>query len=142
MTFVVFPVDGEPALVHSNFETEAKTWIKDVRIAVSESVTEVADAFANGLEVVRQVLEDRGLARAKVGYEGSFSSVGTGFLKYRTNSVAPSSLETMKRKLPGVSWEDATDLLYEARSIETMDEAAAADRKTFKTKPTVAQASL
>lgn len=119
MTFVVFPVDGEPALVHSNFETEAKTWIKDVRIAVSESVTEVADAFANGLEVVRQVLEDRGLARAKVGYEGSFSSVGTGFLKYRTNSVTPGSLETMKRKLPGVSWEDATDLLYEARSIKT-----------------------
>jgi Xaa-Pro dipeptidase len=120
LTFVLFPVEGEPVLIHNNFETEAETWIKDVRTFPAESPHRVENGFDNAIRIVKDVLPDkRGLT---IGFEGSFNSVGTGYLRYRANAVTPSLEHQMKRALNGVRLVDASQLMYEARMIKTREE--------------------
>lgn len=120
LTFVLFPAEGEPILLHNNFETEPETWIKDIRVFRAESPHRVENGFENAIKLVNKVLpEKRGFT---IGYEGSFSSVGTGYLRYRANAVTPSLVHQMKHMLNGVRLVDAGGLMYEARVIKTRDE--------------------
>lgn len=118
LTFLVFPAEGDPTLLHNNFETEPETWIGDVRRFKAESTKEVEDPVGNALKMIRELLP-RG--RLTIGYEGSFTSIGTGYLRYRANAVTPGLLRVMRKALDG-RWVDATQTIYEARMTKTEKE--------------------
>jgi Xaa-Pro aminopeptidase len=122
LTFVLVPAEGDPVFVHNNFETEASTWIKDVRKAVVESPGETVDAFGNVMDIIRDALESRKMSTPKVGFEGAFGQAGTGYLKYRVNTVSPAYMAVLRKKVPGAEWVDASSLIYESRMIKTKKE--------------------
>jgi Xaa-Pro aminopeptidase len=119
LTLVFLPLDGEPTLLHSNFETEPETWISDVRRFTAESTTMVADPLKNAGRIIGDLLDG---GRASVGYEGSFSSIGTGYLKYRANTVTPGTIDAFGKSARKARWVDATELIYNSRMIKTEKE--------------------
>ena len=118
LTFLVFPAEGDATLLHNNFETEPETWIGDVRRFKAESAKEVENPVGNALKIIRGLLPKGGLT---IGYEGSFTSIGTGYLRYRANAVTPSLLREMRKALD-CRWVDATQTIYEARLTKTENE--------------------
>ena len=119
LTFVVLPLDGEPTLLHNNFETDAESWIRDVRRFSAESPHTVEDPIGNAAEALAELIP-RG--KKRIGYEGSFSSMEAGYLRYRANAVTGAVLSRLRKAAGDHDWADATDMIYESRVKKTPKE--------------------
>src|SRR5438445_282148 len=115
LTFLVFSAEGDATLLHNNFETDPEIWIGDIRSFKAESIKEVENPVANALRIIRGLLPKGCLT---IGYEGWFTSIGTGSVGYRATAVTPSLLREMRKALD-CRWVDATQTIYEARLTKT-----------------------
>lgn len=103
---VIWPVDGEPVFVAQGRRARsvgpADTFIEDRRGYEREDVS--------GMAVVVEALRDRGLASARIGFEGRHFPAGY--------------LDAIRAALPAARFEDCFDLLEEVRMVKTPAEIA------------------
>jgi Xaa-Pro aminopeptidase len=85
-------------------------------------------AMPDPLEAIRgsiaEVSRDYKLARARIGYEGSFECVAPSHNAGEAIVPCESSNTFLKSLLPSARWFDATPLLYELRAVKTEGEIA------------------
>jgi Xaa-Pro aminopeptidase len=98
---VVWPVDGEPAFVASERRTKglgpADTFINDLRGYGGEGEA--------AMEVVAEILRDRHLTDARIGFEGPHFPAG--------------NLDQLRRAFPKIEFVDCFELLEDVRMVKT-----------------------
>ena len=124
-SYAVFTADEGPvALIAPSCEDEEMgdcwadvrffTW---PRLAMSDPLQAIRGAMA---EVVRR----HKLARARIGYEGSFECVAPSHNAGEVIVPCESSNALLRSLVPSAHWSDATSLLYELRATKTEAEIA------------------
>lgn len=99
----VWPVDGDPTLIARNTELtriDSETWIKDTR-----PYYEMGEKGRTPIQVMVEVIQDRGLQNGTIAVEKSFLTV-----RYYDELV---------RLLPGAKIVDSTALLDEMKQLKT-----------------------
>jgi Xaa-Pro aminopeptidase len=109
-TLYIAPMDGDAVLVaHEVWKGAAirDTWIDDVR--------GYAELSGVPFEMVASLFQELGISDTRIGVELGFEQrMGISFLDF----------EKLKTALPGVEWVDASDLLWQLRSIKSRSEVA------------------
>jgi len=113
--FVILPRESEPTLLIDSgvLETaEESSWIRDIRTTATGTwlVRERKhENFAESMvEGVKRVLEERSLARGKLGVERKYMTVDT--------------YTRLKDSLPGAQFYDITGILQNLRAVKTEEE--------------------
>lgn len=103
---VLFLPQGDP--------TGEVSWIEDIReYTWLRGYTDVSAALPNSLESVLKVMKEKGLTEGTIGLEASPD--------FRVNMGAW-NLEAFRKSLADAKFVDASDLLWELRSIKSMEE--------------------
>jgi len=116
---LVFPAEGEPALVAPAAEDELaqEGWIADVR-AFPWGLVDSGDPFESIARILGQIARERGLAGHRIGYEGSFEFVAAPYVAAEPSVVAGVTLGILQRAF-GDRLVDATDLIHRLRGRKT-----------------------
>jgi len=114
---VVFPLSGEvTAFVRGGNEVEwwsiAQDWIKDIR-----------QTRRTWADPVIERMKELKLDRARIGVSGL-----SGLLRAPEGTVVTGMLEKAKKSFPAASFENATELLQDARSVKGKEEVAWVER--------------
>jgi Xaa-Pro aminopeptidase len=114
---VVFPLSGDAtAFVRGGNEVEwwgiAQDWVKDIR-----------QTRRTWADPVIERMKELKLDRARVGVSGL-----AGLLRAPEGTVVTGMLEKAKKAFPGASFENATELLQDARSVKGKEEVAWIER--------------
>ena len=67
LTYLIFPLEGDPVLIHPAGEVPPATWVSDLRLYPVETVDVLDDAVKAGTESVRTTLLDLGIRSGTVG---------------------------------------------------------------------------
>ena len=129
LTYLVFPMEKEPVLIHPAGETVPDTWVSDVRPYKWETYEHLGNANKLGSENVLNALSDLGITSGAIGIEESWELILGSPLRYELNVIGQKTLAVLKEKLSAYNLRDASGLLTEARSIKTREEVKAL-RKT------------
>jgi len=115
--FSLFPVDSskDPTLFLPLGDPTGKaSWIEDIReYTWLKGYTDVSATLPNSLELVLEVLKEKGLSKATIGLETSPD--------LRVN-MGIANFEAFRKALPEANLVDASDLLWELRSIKSKGE--------------------
>ncbi len=125
LTYLIFPLEKEPVLIHPASETVPPTWVSDVRLYKSETFQHLGSALQVGTENVRKALLDLGIVSGTLGVEQAWEFVVGTPLRYELNVLGEKTLATLKQKLAACNLKDASTLLIEARAIKTDQEVRA-----------------
>jgi len=125
LTYLVFPLDKDPVLVHPRSETLPPTWVSDVRFYKWETFEHLGSSLEVGTDSVRKALADLGLTSGTIGVEQDWEAVLGTPLRYEMNVLGQRTLTALKTKLAGYNLKDASDLLIKARAIKTEEEVKA-----------------
>ena len=125
LSYLIFPLDKEPILVHPMSETVPSTWVSDIRLYRPETFERLGSSLELGTDYVRNALADRGLSAGKIGIEMGWELVLGTPLRYETNVVGEKTFDVLRRKLPGCTFNDASNLLIQTRAIKTKEEVRA-----------------
>ncbi len=111
------PADGEPVTITSIIERGhmlLQTWIKDVRnywdFNPTPAIEDPRPPLVSLTHHLVQAVEDRGLARKRIGFEEGMLPVG--------------HLTAFREALPGVDWAPATALVDRLRLVKSAEELA------------------
>jgi Xaa-Pro aminopeptidase len=129
LTYLVFPIEKDPILIHPAGETFSRTWVSDVRLYKWETFKHLGNASNLGSEYVLKALSDLAITSGAIGVEENWELVLGSPLRYELNVIGGKSLTVLKEKLGAYNLQDASGLLIEARSIKTNEEIKAL-RKT------------
>ncbi|GBC75342.1 Xaa-Pro dipeptidase [archaeon HR06] len=118
---VLFPLDGEPTIITIEDEKDfaERSWIKDVRYVNLETKEKLGDPKGDMIKIIKEWMKDRNLHKASLGYEGSMEFFSTNAMSRENWSFGISTYEALKKNLPEVKLIDATDLIYEVRSLKS-----------------------
>jgi Xaa-Pro dipeptidase len=125
LTYLVFPLEKDPILIHPGGETVPPTWVSDVRLYKWESFEHLGSSLEVGADMVWRVLLDLGLNSGSIGVEQSWEFVLGTPLRYEMNVLGERTLTVLRQKLAAYSLKDASGLLIKARSIKTEEEVRA-----------------
>jgi Xaa-Pro dipeptidase len=125
LTYLIFPLDKDPVLVHPGGETLPNTWVSDVRLYKWENFQHLGSSVEVGTELVHQVLLDLGLNSGTVGIEQNWELVLGTPLRYEMNVLGEKTLTVLRQKLAAYSMKDTSNLLINARAIKTEEEVKA-----------------
>jgi Xaa-Pro aminopeptidase len=128
LTYLVFPLEKDPVLIHPSGETLPPNWVSDVRLYTPETFEHLGSALEVGTDYVRKALSDLGLGSGTLGVEQAWEFVLGTPLRYELNVIGERTLATMKQKLTGYNLKDASGLLIKARAIKTEYEVRALRR--------------
>ena len=109
----ILPAEGEPVvLVHALRDDHARgsAWVKDIRLFGAWSTKQTMGP--NWLAALGEILKERRLERAVLGYEGDWLPVRR--------------LAQFQEQLPGARFEDIGDLIEHARLVKDAQEIACA----------------
>jgi Xaa-Pro dipeptidase len=101
----VLPVNGEPAvLVHAlrDDHARASSWVKDIRLYGAWGTK--ATMGLDWLTALRAILDEREIAEGTLGIDDDFVPIGT--------------MRKLQERLPGVRFEDASELIMASRMIK------------------------
>lgn len=129
LTYLVFPLEKDPVLIHPGGETLPPTWVSDVRFYKWENFEHLGSSLEVGKESVHKALLDLGISSGTIGVEQAWELVLGTTLRYEMNVLGEKTLAALRQKLAGHSLKDASALLTKARSIKTQEEVRAL-RKT------------
>ncbi len=129
LTYLVFPLEKDPVLIHPAGETLPPTWVPDVRLYKWETFEHLGDSLKVGSENVLQALSDLGIDSGAIGVEVAWEFVLSSPLRYELNVIGERTLAVLRQKLAGHELKDASALLIQARAIKT-DAEVKALRKT------------
>ncbi len=125
LSYLVFPLEKDPILIHPGGETLPPTWVQDVRFYKPENYEHLGSALEMGTDCVRKALSDLGINSGTVGVEQGWELVLGTPLRYEMNVLGEKTLATLKQKLAGHNFKDASPLLVKCRSIKTEEEVKA-----------------
>lgn len=129
LTYLVFPLEKEPVLIHPAGETLLDTWVSDIRRYKWETYEHLGNASSLGSEYVLKALSDLGITSGVIGVEETWELILGSPLRYELNVMGQKTLTVLKEKLGAYNLQDVSALLAEARSIKTKEEVKAL-RKT------------
>ncbi len=119
LTYLVFPLEKDPVLIHPAGETLPPTWVPDVRLYKWETFEHLGDSLKVGSENVLKALSDLGIDSGAIGVEVAWEFVLSSPLRYELNVIGERTLAALRQKLAGHELKDASALLIQARSIKT-----------------------
>lgn len=116
---------GPAALIAPSCEDEEMDgcWAGDVRFFVWPRLN-MPDPLTAIRDHLRDIVRKHGLARARLGYEGSFECVAPSHNAGEVMAPCESSIAWLKSVVPGAKWVDATDILHGLRATKTDAEIA------------------
>ena len=125
LTYLVFPLDRDPVLIHPTGETLPPTWVSDVRLYKWETFEHLGSALSVGPEQVLKALSDVGISSGALGVEEAWEFILSSPLRYELNVIGQKTLTALRAKLKGYELKDASGLLTQARAIKTKREVEA-----------------
>lgn len=125
LSYLVFPLEKDPILIHPGGETLPPTWVKDVRFYKPENYEHLGSALDMGTDYVRKALTDLGINSGAVGVEQGWEFVLGTPLRYEMNVLGEKTLATLRQKLTAYNLKDSSALLVKSRSIKTEAEVKA-----------------
>lgn len=125
LTYLIFPLEKDPILIHPGGETLPPTWVSNVRLYRWENFEHLGSNLEVGSDMVRKALSDLGIGSGTIGVEQAWEFVLGTPLRYEMNVLGERTLNILRQKLAGYNLKDASDLLTKARSIKTSEEVKA-----------------
>ena len=119
LTYLIFPLEKDPALIHPAGELLPPTWIRDVKFYKWETYEHLGSSLELGTEYVRKTLSEMGINSGVIGVEQGWELVLGSTLRYEMNVVGERTVNMLRRKLPSFTLKDTSRLLVRARSIKT-----------------------
>lgn len=128
LTYLIFPLDKDPVLIHPSGETTPPTWVSDIRPYKWESYEHLGSSIEVGTELVHRVLSELGIGSGTIGVEQNWELVLGTPLRYEINVIGEKTMNILRQKLVTYNLKDASGLLTKARSIKTEEEVKALKR--------------
>lgn len=128
LSYLVFPLEKDPVLIHPAGESLPPTWLSDVRFYKPETFEHLGSSLDMGSDYVHKALLDLGITSGSIGVEQGWEFFLGGSLRYELNVVGERTLQILKEKLPAFNLKDASSLLIKCRSIKTDEEIKALRR--------------
>lgn len=125
LTYLVFPLDKDPILIHPAGETVPPTWVSDIRLYKWENFEHLGSSLEVGTDMVHKCLLDLGVGSGTIGVEQEWELVLGTPLRYEMNVLGERTLNILHHKLTGYNLKNASALLTKARSIKTGEEVKA-----------------
>jgi Xaa-Pro aminopeptidase len=122
LSYLIFPTEKDPVLVHPVGETLPPTWISDIRFYKWETYEHLGSSLDLGTEIVLKTISEMGLHSGSIGVEEGWELVLGSTLRYELNVAGERTMNTLRKKLTSFTLKDASQLLIKARSIKTPDE--------------------
>ncbi len=129
LTYLVFPLEKDPVLIHPSGETLPPTWVSDVRLYKWETFEHLGSALEVGAENMVKAISDLGISSGAIGVELGWELILSSPLRYELNVIGEKTINVLKQKLSVYDLKDASELLTQARAIKTKQEVKAL-RKT------------
>ncbi|HEV8637409.1 MAG TPA: Xaa-Pro peptidase family protein [Chloroflexota bacterium] len=123
-SMVVFPREGEPTLILPRFENDLadRGWVADRR-QYDTWQNRYPPPLENLSRLLRQVVDEKGLTGAAVGYEGDFETIAPNGMGGEPTGVGAPTARLIGEAVGG-GLHDATQLLYQLRARKTPTELA------------------
>jgi len=125
LTYLVFPLDKDPILIHPAGETVPPTWVSDIRLYKWENFEHLGSSLEVGTDMVHKTLLDLGVGSGTIGVEEEWELILGTPLRYEMNVIGERTLNILRQKLTGYNLKNASPLLTKARSIKTGEEVKA-----------------
>lgn len=122
LTYLVFPLERDPVLIHPAGETLPPTWVSDVRFYKWETFEHLGSALNVGSEQILKALSDIGISSGAIGVEEAWEFILSSPLRYELNVIGQKTLTALREKLTNYELKDASGLLTQARAIKTKRE--------------------
>jgi Xaa-Pro aminopeptidase len=122
LSYLVFPLEKDPVLIHPKGETLPPTWVSDVRLYKWETYEHLGNSIEVGSEQVQRALSDLGIASGAIGVEEAWEFVLSSPLRYELNVIGQKTLAGLKQRLATFELKNASGLLTQARAIKTEEE--------------------
>jgi Xaa-Pro dipeptidase len=122
LSYLVFPLEKDPILIHPAGESLPSTWVRDVRFYKWESFQHLGSSLELGARHVRSALSDVGLQSGVVGVEEGWELVLSSSLRYETNIIGEKTFTFLRQKLNPLILRNSSQLITKARSIKTPQE--------------------
>jgi Xaa-Pro aminopeptidase len=137
LSYLIFPLEKDPIIIHPKSETLPSTWVKDVRQYEWETYDHLGDSLTTGIDEVEKALGELGIRAGLVGIEDGWEHFLGTPLRYETTVVAPNTSTALRQRLTNLELRDASQLLVQCRSVKTELEVRA-----LKTTNRIAQVGL
>ena len=124
LTYLVFPLDKEPILIHPAGETIPSTWVEDVRLYKWETYEHLGNSLEAGAENVQKALADSGVSSGTIGIEQSWEHYLGTPLRYEMTAVGERTATALRHRLTDYEFKDASPLLVQVRAVKTKEEVA------------------
>ena len=98
-TYLIFPLERDPVLIHPGGETVPSTWVSDVRLYKWENFEHLGSSLEVGTDLVRRGLSDLGLTSGTIGVEQNWEFVLGTPLRYEMNVLGERTLTVLRQKL-------------------------------------------
>lgn len=123
--FALFPAEGPAALIAVDTEVESiPTGAVETVREFAWGVVGATDPYGAVQRYLKELIEAAGLARGRIGYEGSFEAVAPGHMAGETMVPAAVTIATIRRAASEATLVDATAALNKARARKTPTEIA------------------
>jgi Xaa-Pro aminopeptidase len=119
LTYLIFPLERDPALIHPVGEPLPPTWIRDVKFYKWETYEHLGSSLELGTDYVHETLSEMGIHSGTIGVEQGWELVLGSTLRYEVNVVGERTLNMLRQKLSAFRLKDASRLLITARAIKT-----------------------
>ncbi len=129
LTYLVFPLEKGPILIHPAGETLPPTWVSDVRLYKWETFEHLGNAIEVGSEKVVEALSDLGINSGAVGVEEEWELILSSPLRYEMNVIGEKTFKVLRQRLSRYDLKNVSGMLTQTRSIKT-DQEVKALRKT------------
>jgi Xaa-Pro aminopeptidase len=122
LSYLIFPCEKAPILIHPSGETLPSTSVSDVRFYNWETHEHLGNSLDLGTSLVRNAISELDLQSGVIGVEQGWELVLGSSLRYEVNVIGEKTQRTLKEKLASFTMKDASQLLMKARSIKTPQE--------------------
>ena len=122
LSYLIFPIEKDPVLIHPVGETLPPTWVSDVRFYKWETFEHLGNSLDLGTDYVRKTLLEMDCHSGAIGIEQGWELVFGSTLRYELNVAGERTMNMLRQKLASFTLKDASQLLIKARSIKTHDE--------------------
>ncbi len=122
LSYLIFPIEKDPVLIHPVGETLPPTWVSDVRFYKWETFEHLGNCLDLGTNYVLKAILEMGFHSGAIGIEQGWELVFGSTLRYELNVAGERTINMLRQKLASFTLKDASQLLIKARSIKTHDE--------------------